>query len=105
MFRGHELSEGGTAWIRQLTGGTGSGRFGTLPAMAKREHAEQLARIDLFSGCSKKELREIAKVAEEQDVPAGSTIVSQGDVGQEAFVILEGTAAVRRGNRKVAVCV
>jgi CRP/FNR family transcriptional regulator, cyclic AMP receptor protein len=70
--------------------------------MAQTEHVDHLARIDLFSGCSKKELREIARRATEVTVPAGTTVVSQGEVGRQAYVILDGKATVRRGRRKVA---
>jgi CRP-like cAMP-binding protein len=70
--------------------------------VANREHVDQLSNLDLFSDCSKRELSEVAKVVEEMTVPAGTAIVDQGDVGQEAYVILDGTAVVRRGTRKVA---
>jgi CRP/FNR family transcriptional regulator, cyclic AMP receptor protein len=70
--------------------------------VAKREHVAHLSQIDLLSDCSKRELEEVAKISAEISVPAGTSIVDQGDVGQEAYVILDGTAIVRRGNRKVA---
>jgi len=70
--------------------------------MSQSEAVDHLSRIELFSGCSKRELREIARHAEEVSVPAGTTIVSQGEVGRDAYVIVEGTATVRRGRRKVA---
>lgn len=82
--------------------GTGPERFCTLPTMSQSEHVDHLAQIDLFSGCSKKELREIARNAEETSVKAGTEIVAQGEVGRAAYVILEGKATVRRGRRKVA---
>lgn len=71
--------------------------------MAKRAQVvDHLRDVALFSGCSNKELQEIAKVSEQIDVPAGHTIVSQGDVGQEAYVVLSGEAVVRRGTRRLA---
>lgn len=33
---------------------------------------------------------------------AGKELVDQGDIGREAFVILSGTASVRRNGRKIA---
>ena len=35
-------------------------------------------------------------------MPAGSVIIDQGQTGHEAFVILSGTATVRRNGKKVA---
>lgn len=58
--------------------------------------------MPLFSGLSKKDLQKVAKVSEEVDIEAGRTIVDQGRVGHEFFLILEGNAVVRRNNRKIA---
>lgn len=68
----------------------------------RRNVVSHLGEVGLFSGCSKRELQQIAKVSEQVSVAAGETIVSQGDVGQEAYVVLSGEAVVRRGTRKLA---
>lgn len=39
---------------------------------------------------------------EEITVPAGRVLVEEGTPGREFFFIVEGTASVRHGNRKVA---
>jgi CRP/FNR family transcriptional regulator, cyclic AMP receptor protein len=71
--------------------------------MARRsEHVDHLKGIELFANLSKSDLGRIAAASSEQAVPAGTTIVHQGDAGREAYVILEGSCVVRRGNRKVA---
>lgn len=70
--------------------------------MASRsKHLETLAEIPLFSALSKKDLQRIAKATNEVTREAGSVLVEQGDAGREAFVIVEGTASVKRNNRKV----
>lgn len=69
----------------------------TLKAQIKH-----LQGIPLFSGCSSKELEHVARVTDEVKVPAGKVIVDQGQMGREAFVLLEGTATVRRNGKKVA---
>ncbi len=42
---------------------------------------------------------EIAKLADEIDLPAGKTLTKEGARGREFFVILEGKADVRRDTR------
>lgn len=42
------------------------------------------------------------RASDELDLPAGKILCEQGAIGREAFIILEGTAEVRRNNRKVA---
>ena len=71
-------------------------------AMARQSHLDHLASVPLFSACSKKELRAVAKASDEISLPAGKTLCEQGAIGREAFVIVSGTAEVRRNKRKVA---
>lgn len=71
--------------------------------MARREtYLDHLASVPLFSACSRRELGKIAKAGDELTVDAGHVLVSQGDAGRECFVVIEGTATVKRGTRKVA---
>ncbi len=71
--------------------------------MARRSDlVTHLKNIELFSGLSKGELGKVASVGTERAFAAGTTIVEQGEMGRTAYVLLEGSAVVRRGNRKVA---
>lgn len=71
--------------------------------MARRQsYLDHLATVPLFSACSKRELGKIAKAGDELTVDDGFVLTSQGDAGRECYVIVEGKAIVRRGNRKVA---
>lgn len=71
--------------------------------MARREtYLDHLASVPLFSACSKRELGKIAKAGDELTVDDGHVLVTQGDAGRECFVVIDGTAVVKRGNRKVA---
>ena len=65
------------------------------------EHRD-LKRIWLFSGCTQAELLRIDKAMTEVTVPAGTLLVEQGQPGLLFFVVLAGTASVRRGRRSVA---
>jgi CRP-like cAMP-binding protein len=70
--------------------------------MARQSHLDHLASVPLFSACTKKELQAVMKASDEIDLPAGRALCEQGTIGREAFVILEGTAEVRRNGKKVA---
>jgi len=63
---------------------------------------ETLARVPLFSACSKRELQLVAKSAEQVNVPAGKVLVTEGAAGSEFFVIIDGQARVERHGRQVA---
>lgn len=58
--------------------------------------------VPLFSSASKQELAQIASIADEIDFPEGKVLISEGDAGREFFVLIEGTAEVQRGGKKVA---
>lgn len=63
--------------------------------MAKRDaRLELLERLDLFAGCSRRELQRVASFSTEVTLPAGTVVCSEGDVGHEAFVLADGTVAV-----------
>ena len=62
--------------------------------MAQSSYLEHLGRIPLFRSCSKKELGIIAKSVDELSVAAGRVLTEQGAAAREAFVIVEGDAAV-----------
>jgi CRP-like cAMP-binding protein len=70
--------------------------------MARQSHLDHLASVSLFSACSKKELQAVARASDEVDLPAGKVLCEQGTIGREAFIIVAGTADVRRNGKKVA---
>ena len=61
-----------------------------------------LKGVPLFEGLSKKELGALARRADETIVRAGTDLCRQGELGQEFMILLDGTASVRKNNRKVA---
>ncbi len=71
--------------------------------MAGRDsYLDHLAKVPLFSACSRKELQSIAKASDEVTVPSEKVLVEQGASGRECFVIVDGTASVKRNGRRVA---
>jgi CRP/FNR family cyclic AMP-dependent transcriptional regulator len=63
---------------------------------------EWLSKVPLFMRCSKRELAAIAALVHEVNLPEGHTLMREGAHAFSFFVLLEGTAEVRRDNRKVA---
>ncbi|MDE3087485.1 MAG: cyclic nucleotide-binding domain-containing protein [Acidobacteriota bacterium] len=69
--------------------------------MARRRELD-LGDIWLFSACTAGQLKTIRRQVEEITVAAGRMLVEEGTVGREFFFIIDGTATVRKGGRKVA---
>jgi CRP/FNR family cyclic AMP-dependent transcriptional regulator len=61
-----------------------------------------LKSLPLFSGLSKRELRQVASHADEVDVPEGHELVKQGDWAWEFFAIEQGRAEVMRDGEHLA---
>jgi CRP/FNR family transcriptional regulator, cyclic AMP receptor protein len=70
--------------------------------MAREQYIDHLASVPLFRGMSSKELRDIGKATVELKIDEGTEFVTQGDVGREAFVVVEGTAEVIRNGKTIA---
>jgi CRP-like cAMP-binding protein len=63
---------------------------------AKRELADLLADIALFSKCTARQRRTVARHAQIAELPAGIELVKEGEAGDALFVILEGEAIVQQ---------
>ena len=61
-------------------------------------YEEALARVDLFSGLRKKELKDLAKYCLERTVSPGSVLLSQGEQGLGLFILTKGTVRITRKN-------
>ena len=53
-----------------------------------------LQRVHLFEGCSTRQLRAIARIADVEEVPAGHVLARAGDPGDRFFVIVDGSAHI-----------
>ena len=56
----------------------------------------------LFEHCSRKDLAEIAQIADQLDLPAGKVLIREGDRGREFFVVIAGELDVQQQGRNVA---
>ena len=70
--------------------------------MATKDIVGLLARVPLFSDCSKRDLQTVARVVRSIPHKNGTVIAREGDPGVGLFVIVEGTAEVSIGGRKRA---
>ena len=61
---------------------------GVVP-LRRDAKVELLKKVPLFSGCSKNELRELAKTADELDLREGTVLTREGTPGREFFVLIE----------------
>ena len=70
---------------------------------------DTLARVDLFSTLTKKELQTLAKSSQERSYSAGKTIIAQGDTGVGLYVIKSGKVRItqaqnpERAERELAI--
>jgi CRP/FNR family transcriptional regulator, cyclic AMP receptor protein len=61
-----------------------------------------LSKVWLFAPCSMRDLRKVRQSLDEISADAGEVLCEEGSVGHEFFVIVSGTAVVKRNGRKVA---
>jgi CRP/FNR family transcriptional regulator, cyclic AMP receptor protein len=63
--------------------------------------ADLIKAVPLFSELGRKELEEVAHIADEIDLPEGKELTVEGHAGREFFVLIDGEAVVRQGDKEV----
>ena len=63
---------------------------------------EALRAVPLFRELSHSDLEQVARLADEVDLPAGHVLMREGESGSQMFIIASGEAKVERGGREVA---
>ena len=63
---------------------------------SKRELAELLSEVKLFSRCTAHQRRTIARHFQIAELPAGVELIAEGEAGDAFFLIIEGKAVVSR---------
>jgi CRP/FNR family cyclic AMP-dependent transcriptional regulator len=69
--------------------------------LRKNAKVELIKRVPLFEECSRKDLTEIASIADEIDLREGKELTKEGRAGREFFVLIEGNAEVKKGSRRI----
>ena len=67
----------------------------------KDAKVDLISRVPLFATCSKKELRLIANEADQVEWRDGRTVIQEGRLGSEFFVLIEGTVSVSRDGKRL----
>ena len=68
--------------------------------ISQDDKIDRLEEVNLLSGCSRRQLRAIARISEVIEVPAASVLARAGQPGDEFFLILDGSARVEVSPRK-----
>jgi len=66
------------------------------------EKLRLISHVPLFEACSQPELARIAAITAQVEVPEGDVLIREGEPGDLFFVLVKGTAEVRKGKRRVA---
>ncbi len=66
-----------------------------------RKRVDLLESVQLFSGCTRRELAVIAGTMDEIAVPAGTVMTVEGERGQHFYVLAEGLASVIAGDTRL----
>ena len=65
------------------------------------DHIERLKKVPLFVGVPDAQLQRIANGVKERRFDAGASIVSAGEPGHGFYLIVQGSAVVKRGDRTI----
>ncbi len=70
--------------------------------MQQRQRVAQLSKVPLFANCSKRELARLLSRVRTESVDAGHTLFVEGAPSSNLYVILTGSAVVRKNGRRIA---
>jgi CRP-like cAMP-binding protein len=68
--------------------------------VSQDDRVDRLEEVALLDGCSRRQLRAIARISDVIEVPAGTVLAKRGAPGDEFFLILDGSAHVDVSPRK-----
>ena len=68
------------------------------------EKVRLISRVPLFEACSQAELAQIATITVQVELPEGQVLIQEGAHGDDFYVLVEGSADVRKGKsgRRIA---
>jgi CRP/FNR family cyclic AMP-dependent transcriptional regulator len=69
--------------------------------LRRNQKVDLIRHVPLFAHVSKGELQQIAQIADEIDLREGKEMTTQGARGREFFVLLEGTADVKKDGSRI----
>jgi CRP-like cAMP-binding protein len=69
--------------------------------LRRNQKVELIKQVPLFAHLSKRQLEQVAQIADEIDLRKGKEMTRQGERGREFFVLLEGDASVTQDSRRI----
>jgi len=72
-----------------------------VPTLGRQATVDRLKTVDQFEGCTRAQLQEVARLAEQVQVGEGEVLAKEGRIGREFFLILTGTVGVTQRGRRV----
>ena len=60
------------------------------------EKESMLSAVPLFAGLGQREIEDIARLADEVDVPAGKVLAAEGAAAHEFFIIVDGSVEITK---------
>ena len=69
--------------------------------LRRNQKVDLIRNAPLFAHLSKRQLEQIAQIADEIDLREGKEMTTQGSRGREFFVLLEGDAEVKKDGRRI----
>ncbi|HKD34610.1 MAG TPA: cyclic nucleotide-binding domain-containing protein [Gaiellaceae bacterium] len=69
--------------------------------LRRNQKVELIRHAPLFAHVSKRQLEQIAQIADEIDLREGKEMTTQGARGREFFVLLDGNADVKKNGRRI----
>ena len=68
--------------------------------VSQDDKIDRLEEVGLLAGCSRRQLRALARISEVIEVAEGTVLARNGQPGEEFFLILDGSARVEISSRK-----
>jgi CRP-like cAMP-binding protein len=68
--------------------------------VSQDDRIDRLEEVPLLDGCSRRQLRAIARISDVIEVPADTVLARRGEAGEDFFLILDGSARVEVSSRK-----
>lgn len=65
------------------------------------EKVRLISRVPLFAGCSQAELARIAAITTQIEISKGEVLLKEGERGDEFFVLVRGSAEVRKAKKHI----
>jgi CRP-like cAMP-binding protein len=71
--------------------------------LSREATIDRLEEVDAFRGCTRSQLKQVARLAERVHVGQGEVLAREGRIGREFFLVLSGNVTVTQAGRKVNV--